>query len=51
VAKVIKAAQIAMTWNLKREFATPDFRPGNTAGVLSESTQYIGSRTPKMPKV
>ena len=27
VAKVIKAAQIAMDWNLKRDFATPDFRP------------------------
>jgi hypothetical protein len=26
VAKVIKAAQIAMAWNLKRDLATP-FRP------------------------
>jgi hypothetical protein len=26
VAKVIKAAQIARAWNLKRDFATP-FRP------------------------
>jgi hypothetical protein len=27
VAKVINAAQIAMAWNLKRDFATPEFRP------------------------
>jgi hypothetical protein len=27
------------------------FTPRYTACVLSESTQYIGSRTPKMPKV
>ena len=27
VAKVIKAAQIARAWNLKLDFATPDFRP------------------------
>jgi hypothetical protein len=27
VAKVIKAAQIAIAWNLKRDFETPDFRP------------------------
>jgi hypothetical protein len=98
VAKVIKAAETARAWNLKRDFATalflnpesknpaklselaeaersraihpharllnpfsctplnpsnPEslFRPRYTACVLSESTQYIGSRTPKMPKV
>jgi len=27
VAKVIKAAQIAIACNLKRDFVTPDFRP------------------------
>jgi len=27
VAKVIKAAQIAIAWNLKRDFVTPEFRP------------------------
>jgi hypothetical protein len=98
VAKVIKAAQIAIAWNLKRDFANafflipesknpaklselaeaersrafhpharllnpfsceplnpsnPEslFTPRYTACVLSGSTQYIGSRTPKMPKV
>ena len=33
VAKVIKAAQIARAWNLKRDFATHTFTPRNTAPV------------------